>query len=115
MFKDFDFKARTLIGADNSLEKKDIQQNRSQKTSETRDGSDNLRDSKEEFSSAIKRFNNELSWKPQRINPHKEDAASKFASNIAHLIKSKNHNRRTTSYVDFRISEETDEEDSVSE
>ena len=53
-----------------------------------------------------------MSWRPQGLLPHKEDAAPKFASNIARLIKSRNSERRTTSYVDFRISEEADEDDS---
>jgi len=68
--------------------------------------------SQENFSSAIKRFNDGLCLKAQRLIPHKDDASHKFASNITHLIKSKNSKRRTTSYVNFRINEESDEEDS---
>lgn len=34
------------------------------------------------------------------------------ASNIAHLLKSKNSKRRTISYMDFRISEESEEDNS---
>lgn len=111
LFKDFDFRAKQTAGATNEAAQQQEQLDQLKKIQEARDDPKQLQETQENFSSAIKRFNDELR-RPQRLLPHKEDAASKFASNIAHLIKSKNPLRRTTSYVDFRISEETDEEDS---
>jgi hypothetical protein len=113
LFKDFDFRAKQTTGPPNDVHQQQEQLDQIMNVHLTSDDdAKELQETQEKFSSAIKRFNDELSWRPQRLLPHKEDAAPKFASNIARLVKSKHSNRRTTSYVDFRISEETDEEDS---
>lgn len=63
----------------------------------------------EKFSSAIQKFTQKLGRTQHKFLPHREDAASKFSSNLATIRQSK-CTRRTISYVDFRISEETDED-----
>lgn len=112
LFKDFDFRAKQTTGPSNEVYPQQEQLNQIKHVEQTSEDLKQPQETQEKFSSAIKRFNDELSWRPQGLLPHKEDAAPKFASNIARLIKSRNSERRTTSYVDFRISEEADEDDS---